>query len=302
MSGAAVCVIGALNLDLVAQTDSLPAPGETVLATGFSRHPGGKGLNQAIAAAHAGASVRMIGRVGEDEPGAQLLQFLCEAGVDVGGVERDPTAPTGQALITVSHAGENCIVVVPGANMNLQPPGADAVAGVTVLLGQLETGLDAVASLFTAAPTGCVRVLNAAPALPQGAALFPLCDVLVLNETELAAYAGASVAPDDVFVVSALARTLLASAGQRVVVTLGAAGALVVDAEGSLHVPGRLAAVVDTVGAGDCFCGVLAASLSEGMSLPAAAARANIAAALAVTRRGSAEAMPTREEISAAQG
>ena len=300
MIGAEVCVVGSLNLDLVAQVQALPLPGETILASGVSRHPGGKGLNQAVAAARAGVRVRMVGRVGTDAPGAQLLDYLVAAGVDVSCVERDPVDSTGLALIIVSQAGENCIVVAAGANRNLSIPPSEAVVGIRVLLAQLETAIEPVAKLFATAPAGCLKVLNAAPAVSEGAALFNLCDVLVLNETELAAYAGLPTLPDDPNAVANVARTLLARPDQNTVVTLGAAGALVVEATRRLHVPGRPARVVDTVGAGDCFCGVLATALSEGFDLTAAVARANIAAAIAVGRRGASEAMPTGEEIAAA--
>ena len=300
MTHAEVCVIGSLNLDLVAQVQALPQSGETILASGVSRHPGGKGLNQAVAAARAGTRVRMVGRIGADAPGKQLLDYLVAAGVDVGCVERDPADSTGLALITVSQAGENCIVVAAGANMNLSTPPLEAVAGARVLLAQLETGFEPVAKLFATAPAGCLKVLNAAPALPEGAALFGLCDLLVLNETELAAHARLATLPDDLDAVAQAARTLLSRSDQSAVVTLGASGALVVEANGWLKVAGLPARAIDTVGAGDCFCGVLAASLSEGLDLAAAARRANAAAAIAVTRRGAAEGMPTREEIASA--
>ena len=292
-----VCVVGAINLDWLVRVDELPRPGETVLASGLSRHAGGKGLNQAIAAARAGAEVAMVGLVGADEASDWLLEVLVQAGVDTARVGRHPTAPTGQAFVTVSEAGENTIVVAAGANAALSPVPVGAVVGARVLLAQFETALAPVASLLEADLPGCLKVLNAAPALPAGAHLFKACDVLVFNQTELAAYAGQPAPLQEVDAAVQAARRLLARPRQSVVVTLGAEGVLIVDAVRIEHVAGRPARVVDTVGAGDCFCGVLAAGLDEGRSLAAAAARANAAAALAVGRHGAASAMPTRAEI-----
>ncbi len=295
-----VCVIGALNLDLVARVGELPRPGETVMGSALSRHPGGKGLNQAVAAARAGAEVRLVGCVGADEPAEVLLGFLAGEGVDVEHVGRDAAIPTGHALITVSESGQNCIVVIAGANLAMPSPAAAATSGIRVLLAQLETAIAPVAALFAAELPGCIKVLNAAPALTEGAALFTDCDVLIVNETELAAYAGLAALSEDLEAVAKTARSLLIRPDQSAVVTLGAHGALVVDASDRTHVPGRPASAVDTVGAGDCFCGVLAAALDEGLSLADAVARANLAASIAVTRKGAAEAMPRRAEILAA--
>ena len=297
-----VCVLGAINLDWVSRVDELPRPGETVMASGLSRHAGGKGLNQAVAAARAGAEVAMAGLIGADAAGDWLLDVLVQAGVDATHVGRHPTAPTGQAFITVSEAGENAIVVAPGANAELSSDPIDAVAGARVLLAQLETALAPVARLFKADWPGGLKVLNAAPARPEAVPMFTACDVLVFNETELAAYASSSAVLQDVDATARAARRLLARPGQSVVVTLGAEGVLIVNAGRAEHLPGRPARVVDTVGAGDCFCGVLAAGLDEGLSLAAAAARANAAAALAVSRPGAASAMPTRTEIDLAMG
>ena len=297
-----VCVLGAINLDLVLRVGELPRPGETVLASSLSRHAGGKGLNQAVAAARAGADVAMVGQVGADAAGDWLLEVLVQAGVDTTSVGRHPAAPTGQALITVCEAGENTIVVASGANAELSSGPVNAANGARVLLAQLETALAPVASLLQADWPGCLKVLNAAPARPEGAQMFAACNVLVFNETELAAYAGQSAPLQGVDASARAARGLLARPRQSVVVTLGAEGVLIVDAGRAEHLPGRPARVVDTVGAGDCFCGVLAAGLDEGLSLAAAAARANAAAALAVGRPGAASAMPTRTEIDLAMG
>ena len=293
-----ICVVGSGNLDIVARGGRLPARGETVMAHAVGRHLGGKGANQAVAAARAGSRARLLGRIGMDASGAWLASALDAHGVETGGLQRDAALASGEAFITVADDAENAIVVHAGANaaLALPAPAAELLGDARVVLAQLETAIAPVADLFAAALPGCLRILNAAPALPQAAAMFPDCDILVVNETELASYAGAAEAGDLHAVVS-LARSLRVHDGLAIVVTLGARGAVVIDAHGATHLSGRAARVVDTVGAGDCFCGVLAATLASGATLDAAASRANAAAALAVGRPGAAESMPTREEI-----
>jgi ribokinase len=290
-----VVVLGSLNLDVVCSVGILPAPGETVAGLGVARFPGGKGLNQAVAAARWGAPAAMIGQVGDDEAGRDLLTTLVEAGVDTSGISVSTRAPTGHGYIFVSAAGENMIVVAGGANLVLEPSAPRLDGGV--LLAQLETPIAVTRALFGAArEAGCLVLLNAAPALEAGTILFPLADIVIVNETELARYAGARVAPTQADDVARMARQLLSQPAQRVVVTLGAEGALAVDAEAITAVPGRPAKVVDTTGAGDCFCGVLAAGLSEGADLALAMAQANAAAALSTEIHGAAVSMPTREQ------
>jgi ribokinase len=293
-----VCVLGSINLDIVCAVDELPAPGETIIAGSVSRYPGGKGLNQAVAAARWGAATSMVGAVGADEAGAELRSVLEEAGVDTAAVATLADAPTGHGYIFVSTAAENMIVVAGGANLGVTP-GAAAAAPASpggVWLAQLETPLPSVSAFMTRPGADqAVKVLNGAPAVAGGEALFPLVDILIVNETELARYAGATEVPSHIDEVVALARRLISREGQAVVVTLGAAGAAAVSADGVVIAAGRPARAVDTTGAGDCFCGVLAAALSEGAALADAMLQANAAAALSTQTHGAAVSMPSRE-------
>jgi ribokinase len=299
-----VCVMGSLNLDIVCRVAELPKPGETVMGRGVERLPGGKGANQAVAAARCGVPTHLIGAVGRDEAGDTMLAALDRAGVEASQVLRLADHATGQAFIWVSEAGENSIVVAGGANLAMTPqmPAAVAAARSRVLLAQLETPVETIQALFGGAPAGagCLRLLNAAPANPEARRLFPLVDILIVNETELATFAGANFAPEDLDAVAGAARGLISRTDQIVVVTLGAAGAVAVRPGGRVVVGGRAARVVDTTGAGDCFCGVLAARLSEDVDLETALAWANAAAALSTERPGATPAMPSRAEIEAA--
>lgn len=286
-----VVVVGSANLDLVYTVAAIPRPGETVLATGSARHPGGKGANQAVAAARAGASVAMVARVGADDAGTLLLSTLAEAGVGTEHVSRVDAA-TGTAIVTVDASGENAIVVDAGANGLLDEPSpeeADLLAGSDVLLLQLEVPLaTVVAAARTALSAGTTVVLNAAPVQALPGELLALVDVLVVNEQEADALGGGG--PDG---VGALLTSVPA-----VVVTWGARGAVVAQRGGASS---RLAAPsvtpVDTTGAGDTFCGALAAALDRGDALESAARFAVAAASLSVQRHGAVPSIPTREEI-----
>lgn len=294
-----VCVIGSLNLDIVCRVQELPAPGETVAGLGVARLPGGKGGNQAVAAARCGAATVMVAAMGQDEAGEIMLASLKEAGVDTGAVVTLPSHPTGQAFIWVSAAGENSIVVAGGANAFLTPDNASGLAGHAVLLGQLETPVATLEAAFDRAG-GALRILNAAPALDEGRLLLPLTDILIVNETELARYAGLAAVPEALDDVAAAARRLITRDDQTVIVTLGKAGAVAVGRQSLRRVEGRPARVVDTTGAGDCFCGVLAARLSQGADLADAMLWANTAAGLSTEKPGAAPSMPTLAQIEAA--
>lgn len=289
-----VVVAGSINVDLVARVDRLPAAGETVLAMSLARHDGGKGANAGVAAARAGARVAMIGAVGTDADGDAQLRSLAAEGIDTTGVQR-AEAPTGTALIAVDAAGANQIVVAAGANGTLQPGrvaagvAATGVAGGVLLLS-LEVPLRAVeAAAHAARAQGMTVVLNPAPVQPLADDLLAGA-ICTPNRGELSSLSGT----DDL--ADAAAR-LLARGVRAVVVTLGEAGAAVWDASGHAAVPALEVDVVDTTGAGDCFNGVLAASLADGLALRSAVERANAAAGLSVSAAGARGGMPERSAI-----
>lgn len=292
-----VAVIGSLNLDLVVPVPRHPRPGETVLGGDHFTNPGGKGANQAVAAARLGRRVAMVGRVGDDPAGRTLLGAVSGAGVDVSHVGVTEGVPTGLAVVMVDEHGENAIVVSAGANARLS--GADVTAAgpmlreAAVTLVQLEVPLDAVEEAVARA--GSSVILNPAPATPLPDDLLAGVDVLVPNRTELAALVGGCV-PDTLPDAEALARRCRCPA---VVVTLGARGALLVQADRAVHVVAPEVQVVDTTAAGDCFCGALADALVRGEPLEAAVRWAVRAAALATTRPGALASLPTAEEVRA---
>jgi ribokinase len=293
-----VVVVGSANVDLVVEVDRRPAPGETVLGTRHRRFSGGKGANQAVAAARVGAEVALLASVGGDPAGGELLAELAAAGVDVASVRRAPGVATGTAFITLTPDGENSIVVSPGANARLDAgvveAAAAAIAAATVVCAQLEIPLDGVRrALEIARRAGARTVLTPAPAVPGARELIPLTDVLVPNLGEARALAGdpGSPPPD-------VARRLLGLGAGAVVLTLGARGAVIATAEGEREVPARaVPKVVDSTGAGDTLAGVLAASLAGGTPLPDAVRLAVGAAGISVTRTGAQASMPTLAEL-----
>ena len=292
-----VCVIGSINLDIVCRVRELPRPGETIMALDVQRFSGGKGANQAVASARWGAPTSMVGAVGCDDAGEELLAHLAAAGVDTSPVQRLAGPPTGMAHICVSASGENMIVVIGGANraVSAEQVNSYEVDSHRVVLAQLETPLDAIASLFARFGSG-TKILNAAPSVEEARILVPLVDIVVVNQSELAHYARVANSRSDLV---AAARSLISRAGQTVIVTLGAHGALAVDATDAISVGGHPVNVVDTTGAGDCFCGVLAASINEDLALPDALFRANRAAAISTCRAGAAVSPSLRSEVDA---
>jgi ribokinase len=280
-------------MDLVVFAERPPAMGETVPGDRFLTIPGGKGANQAIAAARAGGEVRMVGAVGDDPYGEQVLGVLRDAGVDTTGIAR-VAETTGTAHILVEHGGDNSIVVVPGANGTVHAPVAgleSALADVDVLLLQLELPLDAVTDGARAARGHDVKVvLTPAPAQPLAGDLLESVDVLVPNEHEAAVLTGAAD-------VEAAAEALL-DVVPEVVVTLGARGALWRDRRGSrLDVPAPDVVARDTTAAGDTFVGALAVALGEARPMPDALRWAAVAASLSVQKEGASTSMPERAAI-----
>jgi ribokinase len=295
-----IAVVGSVNLDIVVTVERHPAPGETVLGDDRVDLPGGKGANQAVAAARLGRQVAIVGRVGGDAAGRGLRAGLAAEGVDVGHLGEDPQAPSGVALIAVVPGGENTIIVSPGANARVGEDdvreAAELLAGAAVTLVQLEVPQVAVDAAVRAA-RGTV-VLNPAPARPLDAALLAEVDVLVPNRTELGLLAGAG-APADAGAAVALARRVQGPGS--VVVTLGAEGAVVVEPSRVERVPAPVVDAVDATGAGDAFCGALADALARGAALVEAARWGVAAAALSVERVGAQAGMPTAEAVRARQ-
>jgi ribokinase len=284
-----VCVLGSINIDVILSVARLPASGETVLARDATRLPGGKGANQAVAAARMGAATRMIGAVGSDQGGAWMRDILSREGVDVSAIETLDARQTGAAYIAVEDASENLIIVAPGANAAVATAGS-LVPDSGVLLSQLEIPLATVAAAFSR--VGPLRILNAAPAIREASAMFSNADILIVNQHELGVYLGGpAIANPD---AALAARKLLSRPGQLVIVTLGAQGAVAVWTDRVFHAPAFPVTPIDTVGAGDCFCGALSALLSEGQPVEQALPLANAAAALATQARGAIPAMPTR--------
>lgn len=297
---AGVFVVGSINQDFVLKVERRPAPGETVTNAALSTHNGGKGANQAAAAAMLGASVTFLGRVGDDAFGEPLGRALAEKGVDTRFLEAVSGVQTGAAFVTVTPDGENAITVAPGANRSLNPSDVEAVAAeisaASVLVAQMEMLPETVLRAAEVAEENGTRVvLNLAPPLEVPGELLERLDPLVVNEHEAAFLLGKRVEGID-GVRAALPR-LLDLGPRSVVVTLGADGALVADGETVSHLAAPEVAVVDTTGAGDAFVGALAARLSEGDTLEEAASYAVKAGAAAVTKEGAQGALPTPEMV-----
>lgn len=292
--GGRVLVVGSLNADLVVRTAALPGPGQTVSGSELRVLPGGKSANQAVAAALLGADVALIGAVGADGHGDLLLAAAADRGVDVSGVRRAPGA-TGTAVITVDDAGENTIVVSPGANGTLTPEDVpdEAIARAAVVVMALEVPMATVTAVAgRASAAGATVLLNPSPWVPLPADLRAAVDVLVLNEHELA-----GLVPGAEPGRWGQVRAALTAAGVRAcVVTLGADGAVVLGEE-PVTVPAVRVRAVDTTGCGDAFTGALAAALARGESLEAAARAGTRAGAFAATRVGAQTSYPTAAEL-----
>jgi ribokinase len=295
-----IVVLGSSNTDMILRVPRIPQPGETILGGRFSTAAGGKGANQAVAAARAGGRVSLIARVGSDALGEQALAGFEREGIAVECVLRDPQEPSGVALIFVEESGENSIAVASGANARLSPSDVedarDVIAGASILLMQLETPLETVeAAARFAREAGTTIILNPAPARALPDTLLRLVSILTPNQSEAEQLSG--VAVTDARSAEGAARRLMALGPESVVVTLGRQGAVWVTRHGTEVVEGRPVAALDTTGAGDVFNGSLATALAEQLPAREALGLANAAAALSVTRHGAQPSAPLRSEI-----
>lgn len=295
-----ITVIGSINLDLIGNVSRLPKPGETVPGSTFKTAPGGKGANQALAAARAGAPTRMIGAVGKDGFAAEALALLKAGGVDVSRL-RESAASTGIAMILVDDKGENVIAVIPGANASILPADVEKLPiGGGVVLLQHEIPLETVeAALDAAREAGARSILNTAPFRMEAAHLLEKADYVVANETEFDLYAKALKlkGADRPALMSAFA----SSTGRTIVVTLGSDGVVATTGDGGqIAVPALEVEPVDTVGAGDTFCGYFGAALLAGLPLDKALQRAAAAGSLACLKPGAQPSIPMASDVDAA--
>lgn len=292
-----IVVVGSINMDLVVRAPRHPAPGETILGSDFHTIPGGKGANQAVAAARLGGQVKMIGRVGDDAFGGVLLDNLRKDGVDTRYVPRTAGVASGVALITVSDAGQNNIVVVPGSNWRLTPEDVRAAEaafeGAAAVLMQQEIPPETVAEAVSVARKHGVRtILNPSPSRALSPDFLKQVDCLIPNEYELAQLAGVEG-------ITTAANELKSIGLDCLIVTLGSDGALVLDGDQTYHIESYPVDVVDTTAAGDAFAGGFAVGLAEGKSTVEAATWGNAAGALAVTKMGAQPSLPTRAALQA---
>ena len=295
-----ITVLGSIGFDLTTISDRLPSPGETLVGTGFVSGPGGKGANQALAAKRAGAVTRMVGAVGKDAFASQALELLKGGSVDLSRVE-EHDAPTGIALIFVGGTGENMIVISQGANATVtsQQASAAPLAQGDHLLLQLEIPIDAVASgIMQAQGVGAVSILNTAPFNQAAASLMMDADITVANETEFD-LACAALGLEGADRKSRMT-TFVKRSGKTIIVTLGGEGAIAATPQGFISVPALKIKPVDTVGAGDTFCGYFGAALDAGLDLETAMRSASAAGSLACLKPGAQPAIPSKAEVDAA--
>lgn len=292
---AKVLVVGSINMDLVVRVPHSPRPGETVLGGDFETFPGGKGANQAVAASRMGGEVTMVGRVGSDNFGDNLIQGLVEDNIRTTYVIKDTGTPTGIAMIAVAANGENMIVVASGANYKVSEEDVtnarDIMRDTDLLLLQLECPMEAVVAAIDLAKAYDIPVvLNPAPAQPLSQALLANVDILTPNETELMMLAGEDT-------VDKAVKKVLSWGTKNLIVTLGANGARVITEGVDRHIPAHEITAVDTTAAGDAFNGALAVAYAEGKSLLEAVDYGMAAGALAATQRGAQPSLPTRDAV-----
>jgi ribokinase len=302
VAGERIVVVGSSNMDFVVRAPRLPLPGETMSGTDFKCLPGGKGANQAVAAARLGARVSLLGCVGADAFGDELRAGFVRDGIDVSCLHRLENVPTGVAFITVGDDGRNSIVLAPGANASLTAEHVRAaealIAGARVLVCQLEVPLETVAAAVEiAARNGIAVILNPAPAIPLDGALLGRVDFLVPNESEASVLVDSTV--NDVDSARRAAKALRERGPRHVIVTLGANGVWLTGAAGEFHQRAPTVNAVDTTAAGDTFIGGFAAGLAAGCDLRTAVVLGQRAAALCVTRFGAQTSIPYRHEVEA---
>jgi len=295
-----ITVVGSSNTDMVVKAKKLPKPGETIMGYSFFTAAGGKGANQAVAAAKAGGEVSFIAKVGNDTFGEQAIQGFLKAGIDTSHVTIDPNHPSGVAQIMVDDVGENCIVVAPGANMHLLPSDIDKswpiISMADIVLMQLESPMDTISHLLRRSRESDAKfILNPAPAASLPKEIFPSLFLITPNETEAALLTGLEVHSDEQ--VEAAGKALLDLGVEHVIITRGSKGATLVDAGGCHHIGSFPVEAVDTTAAGDVFNGALCVALASDKRLIKACRFANAAAALSVTKDGAQPSAPSRSEI-----
>jgi ribokinase len=300
MDAKKIVVVGSTNMDMVVKTSHIPTHGETVLGGAFFMNPGGKGANQAVAVARLGGNVLFVSKIGNDVFGKQAAQLFAAEGINTSCILSDATLPSGVALITVDAAGENSIVVAAGANANLLPPDIEGalneINSAGIILLQLEIPLETVEYVAGYAASNDIKViLNPAPAAVLPAQLLSHVDIITPNVTEASMIAGIKVS--DIETAKQAATRIQGLGADNVVITMGSAGALVLEGTVFTHVPAPKVQPVDTTAAGDTFNGALAVALSEHKSLPDAVRFACEAAALSVTRLGAQSSIPYRHEL-----
>jgi ribokinase len=294
-----IVVFGSINMDVVTTCERHPRLGETALGKSVAFHPGGKGANQAIAAARCSGKSLLIGSVGADDFGTQMLAHLQENGVDTSGIVVESGASTGVAIITVDAKGDNTIVVTPGANGLARAPRhlPETMSGAAVALAQLEIAMGEIAVLFAMIKaSGGTTILNPSPYQPLPQELLQNTSIIILNEHECAELIGKPTTAEPQGIITALRAADLPLPS--CIITLGPAGFILAErGRAPVHIGGHKVEVLDTTGAGDCFAGWFAAELAAGRSLEDAGLRANAAAALSVTRPGAGPSMPTKAEV-----
>ena len=290
---------GSINMDIITRVERFPVPGETIAGHCVEYLPGGKGLNQAVACAKMGAKTALLGRIGNDTFGTELLGFIKKHDIETTYLQSS-SRPSGIAVVTVDAQGQNSIIVVPGGNndINAEDTAAVKISAGDIAVSQLEIPLEAVTAFFRKAKNcGAVTLLNPSPIRNLPDELINLTDILIVNETELSFLCRRpltdNTSPQE---IAEAGQNIKSRTGQTVITTLGSRGALIVE-QNTYLIPGQKVTAVDTVGAGDCFAGVTAAQLAQGKSLKESIITATHAAAVCVTRKGAAPSMPHAHEV-----